>query len=343
MTCNRCEESRENGARFCPYCGDFLGNGPPPYAPVQRRSYGFIFWAGLVAAVQGMLIMLFQVAAAWTEMGEVLDYLAGKSNILYYITPHIETLVTVGDVGLMVIYVLFSMTVTACLAIMLYQAVKRVRESGGDLKALEHTAAFEVPVSLGLFLGFELTMLMIFVSRGGSLDGGGIDIDSPGTIYSLLFASVYEELICRLALIGVPCLAVALLLGRKEGWWRYLLGGAEYERWMFVFILFSAIMFGAAHLDNWGSWKFLPTFGFGILAGYLFVKYGLHASIAAHFINDFLVSSQWAYGNNWMFVLGILAVGFCSLPYLVRYAVLIYEHLKESVSLLGKGKITKDD
>ena len=342
MTCERCGEYREKGVRFCPFCGEFVGEGPAPYRPRPKRRYGFIFWAGLVAAVQGMLIMFFQIVVAWEEMGDVLDYMAGRSRTLYYITPHIEDLVTVGDVGVMAIYVLFTIVVTACFAIILYQAVGRVRASNGDLRVLERTAAYEVPVSLGLFLGFEILGVLLFVITGGSTDSRDIDADSPGTVFSLLFASVYEEMLCRLLMLGVPCLIVALLLGRKGSKWRYLLGGAEYERWMFVFIVFSAVMFGAAHLDNWGSWKFLPTFGFGILTGYLYVKYGLHATIAAHFINDFLISCTWAYGNSWMFMLGILAVGFCAIPYLVRYAVLIYEHLREDVDLLRRKEEVRE-
>lgn len=343
MTCERCEEYTEKGARYCPYCGSPL-NGSAPYRdPYRRRRYGFIFIAGLVAAIQGLLIMFFEITAAWAMMGKVLDYMAGRSLTLYYITPHLEDLVTVGDVGVMAIYVLFTITVTACFALMIYQAYVRVRSKGGDLSALEDTAAYEVPVITGLFLGFELLGILIFRATGGDASGAdGLD-DGARSAFTLMFASVYEEILCRLLLLGLPCLIIALLLGRKDcPRWKYLFGGMKYERWMIVFIVFSAAMFGMAHLDNWGSWKFVPTFLFGLVEGYLFVKYGLHATIAMHFINDYLDSSRWAYDTFAIFVLGILAVGFCALPYLVRYGSRIYARIKEDIALL-KGTEVKED
>ncbi len=368
MSCDRCDESKEKGDRFCPYCGEdleqegpnfcrFCGaalegkrpnfcpycggplkGGIPVAAPRRRHIYGVVFIAGLVAAIQGMLIMFFEMLAGWIETGEVLDFLAGKSYTLYYITPHLEDLVTVGDVGVMAIYVLFMIIVTACFAIMIWQAYTKVKENDRDLNALSETAAYEMPVLLGIMLVFELIGVMFFIRTGGDTPGINPGSDS-GATFSLLFASVYEELLCRLGMIGVPCLILAVLLKRTDSpKWRYLLGGAKYEKWMSVFVVFAAVMFGLAHLDNWGTWKFVPTFAFGLLTGYLFVKYGLHAAIGAHFINDFLDSCSWAYGATGMFILGMIVVGICAMPCIVRYAKALWGLLKEDYGLL-RGRV----
>ncbi len=373
MSCDRCDESRQNGANFCPYCGSSLEPAGPNYCPRcgsalegkasnfcpycgvplravpgtgvprRRHRYGVIFIAGLVAAIQGMLIMFFETLAGWIETGEVLDFLAGRDYTLYYITPHLEDLVTVGDVGVMAIYVLFMIIVTACFAVMIWQAYTKVKDNDRDLNALSETAAYEMPVLLGITLIFEFIGILFFVRTGG--DTPGIDVGSdPGATFSLLFASVYEELLCRLGMIGVPCLILALLLKRTDSpKWRYLLGGMKYEKWMAVFVIFSAVMFGLAHLDNWGTWKFVPTFAFGLVTGYLFVKYGLHAAIGAHFINDFLDSCTWAYGATGMFVLGMLAVGVCAMPCIVRYAKALWGLLKEDYGLIRNGRVKEGD
>ena len=323
MTCDRCQEFTEKGAAFCPYCGTRLGAVKTPVGSPPKR-YGFIFIAGMVAAVQGILIMLFEILVGWGKTKYVLDGLAGKSITLYYITPQLRDLVTVGDVGVMVMYVLEMITITACFGLMLYQAFRKVRDSYGDLRTVEDTAAYEMPIMLGLLLLAEIFFIIFIRIAGVETDGGGDSTMTPRLIMSLLHASVYEELLCRLGMLGLPCLIVALMLKRKDSpWWRYLLGGAKFEWWMVVFVLFSAVMFGAAHLTNWGTWKFIPTFVFGLVTGYLFLKYGLHACIGAHFLNDFLMASQWGFGAPAMFMLGMLVVGLCSLPYLVRYAIRI--------------------
>ena len=319
MSCDRCPEFREKGAAFCPFCGERLGN-PIVAVRAPRRKYDVFFIAGLIAAIQGMLMMFVEILVGWSKLTYVLDGVAGSSYTLYYITPQIRDLVTVGDVGIMTIFVLELITVTACLGIMLYQAMRKVRENYGDVRVIENTAAYEMPITLGLLLLAELAFMFLMIIAGVKLDGGGNTDMTPSLVFSLLHASVYEEILCRLLMLGLPCLIVALLLKRKDSpWWRYLFGGMKFEWWMVFFILFSAVMFGAAHLTNWGTWKFIPTFAFGLMAGYLYVKYGLHACIGAHFINDYLVSSDWAIGAPGFFMVGMIAVGLCSLPYLGRY------------------------
>lgn len=342
MTCDRCQQFRGEGAAFCPFCGERL-NGNAVRAPYRPNKYGVIFVAGLIAAVQGMLIMLVEILIGWSKTSYVLDGFAGHSYTLYYVTPQIRDLVTVGDVGVMAIFVLEMVTVTACFGLMLYQAFAKVRKGCGDIRAVEDTAAYEVPVILGLLILAELAFMLLMVLCGVKLDGARSVDMSPSIIFSLLHASVYEEILCRLGMLGLPCLIVALLLRKNDSpWWRYLFGGAKFEWWMLIFVLFSAIMFGAAHLTNWGLWKFVPTFAFGLVAGYLFLKYGMHACIAAHFINDYLTSSQWAIGAPGLFMLGMIVVGLCSLPYLARYAMGIMDVCK-GISLKRDGPDIKED
>jgi len=126
-------------------------------------------------------------------------------------------------------------------------------------------------------------------------------------LYELANASVYEELVFRALLIGVP-MALASLLYRRgstlpgesvgnHGWrdsLAHVLGGkirrtssreALLAAWILLFV--SSALFGAAHAPGWGWWKVLPAMVAGLAFGYLFLRHGLGASIIAHFVNDY--------------------------------------------------------
>lgn len=64
------------------------------------------------------------------------------------------------------------------------------------------------------------------------------------------------------------------------------------------FIIVSAAIFSYAHLDGWDAFKLAPTFVTGLALGYLFVKYGVHASIMLHFLIDYLTAPSWVLGND---------------------------------------------
>ncbi|MGA1793799.1 MAG: CPBP family intramembrane glutamic endopeptidase [Thermoplasmatota archaeon] len=120
----------------------------------------------------------------------------------------------------------------------------------------------------------------------------GLDILSSETpiwirMFLLADASVWEEISGRVILIGLPMFIYRSISGGKGVQWKQLVGGTGNFGFGEVFlILLSASLFGLAHL-GWGPWKVVPTFVHGLLFGYLFVKVGLHASIAMHFLFDY--------------------------------------------------------
>ncbi|MGA1819863.1 MAG: CPBP family intramembrane glutamic endopeptidase [Thermoplasmatota archaeon] len=142
----------------------------------------------------------------------------------------------------------------------------------------------------------------------------GLDILSTETpiwirMFLLADASVWEEISGRVILIGVPLFIYRSISGGKGAQWKQLVGGTGNFGYGEVFlILLSASLFGLAHL-GWGPWKVVPTFVHGLLFGYLFVKVGLHASIAMHFLfdySDFFFEITHTEGNT-MFLLLFLS------------------------------------
>ncbi len=60
-----------------------------------------------------------------------------------------------------------------------------------------------------------------------------------------------------------------------------------------MLLLLSSFGFGYAHYqfspDYWGTWKIFQAGVAGLIFGYAFCKYGLHAAIILHTINDFVI------------------------------------------------------
>jgi len=139
-------------------------------------------------------------------------------------------------------------------------------------------------------------------------------------IFSLLNAPVYEELIFRVLMIGVPMMLGSLALrgsgisrgrvpaGSRSGRYvlgsfRYLLGGGMSRRTplpillpALLFLGASSAVFGLAHAPGYGIWKVLPAGLAGLAMGYLFLRHGLHAAIIFHFATDVFIATAYLAG-----------------------------------------------
>ena len=109
-------------------------------------------------------------------------------------------------------------------------------------------------------------------------------------IYNLTTAAVFEEIISRTLLIGLPLIVAHAIMSKlKKQKWRYLLGGEfEINKLTVFLIIFSSVTFGLAHAPGWDYWKVLPSIISGLALGYLFVRKGIYASIILHFTINFL-------------------------------------------------------
>ena len=119
--------------------------------------------------------------------------------------------------------------------------------------------------------------------------------------YSLARAGVWEELVTRIPFLGIPLLLThALLKRRKAPIWRYFLGGNFELDWpALLFLFMSSLFFGLAHaFAGWDVFKVLPAMVGGLAMGYLFLKWGLHAAILLHFVNDYLLVAGDIFGSE---------------------------------------------
>ncbi len=154
----------------------------------------------------------------------------------------------------------------------------------------------------GIFLMARLFCVSVFATETvyilARLFGGvpnipeGITSADPGQLLiTLAHASVWEEVVSRSLLLGLPLLAVHWSgrgsLDRPA--WRYLTGGKlALDGPAVAFLLFSASAFGLAHVASWDLWKLPGSFVAGLVFGVLFLRLGLHAAIVGHFLHDYL-------------------------------------------------------
>lgn len=288
MTCEQCKISHDRGDLFCVHCGkDLRRNGSSPIAMIGLAT---------VLMISALLVMEFSVGII--KSGYVFENLSGYRTYLTLIIPMLVNVATLSGTAVQIYYVLLLSTVAVCLGYLFYAALKSFRKSteNGVHKKIEHTALYEISVLFAALFFFEITFSLILIAFGIHMDGPS-ERDTWKWMFDLLEASVWEELITRVLYIGVPILLILGITKKNEKpLWRYLFGGFRMDNKVVLFIFISAFMFGAGHLTNWGLWKFIPTFIFGLISGYIFVKYGLYATVAMHFLTDYMQAELWLTG-----------------------------------------------
>ncbi|MDY5873129.1 MAG: zinc ribbon domain-containing protein [Candidatus Methanomethylophilaceae archaeon] len=313
--CAKCEESLRKGYGFCRGCGRKLPG------KESRRLRPTTAMAGIVMfAILSVLAV--ELVTGYVKLPFVLDRLYDLSYPIYIITPAITDLFDIGGILLQTLFVAELIIVTVSIGYMVYRTYSSFGSSKKDYESIRDTPLFDIALLNGLLLVFQVAYVMICMRLGISLDSIEFD-DVAKSMFSLMHASVYEEFLCRICMLGLPIAFVMILTGRNDvPAYRYLLGGFGFERWMIVFVIFSAVMFGAGHLTNWGTWKFIPTFLFGLLTAYLFIRYGVYASITLHFLTDYNSAGEWLTGDPNLTIALILLIAsllaLSSVPHYVR-------------------------
>ena len=293
--CSYCKEYRDAGYGFCGRCGKDLKRNVPAQSHVAPATK-ILFTMSTIAVAMALFIISYEAFTGTIKLPAVMEGLEGFEYNLFILTPFVTKILTIGDIGSRIIYVVELIIVITCIVTLLYTAFKKYRKTG-EKESLRETGLYEVICLKGILLLFETIYILICKNLG--TDMGEITFPSVAeSMFSLMNASVYEEFLCRICLLGLPIAIVYLIMGKKDvPFYRYLIGGFEFKKWMIVFVLFSASVFALGHLTGWGWWKIVPTFLFGMLTAYTFIKYGVYATISIHFMTDFMMSEVWLTGS----------------------------------------------
>ncbi len=176
---------------------------------------------------------------------------------------------------------------------------------------------FVALVGIG-FLTFTASIIDSIVSASGTSVGNPFSRQDPLlTLVGFTLAPLREEFGFRVLIIGVAAFAVSLWRSRKIAVWSLWRPSVAYEgnetQTMVLLVIwlagaFSSGIFGACHLVcGGGGWDLgkLPeaTYG-GVVLAYLYIKYGFHIAVLAHWGVDYLGSvfaffGQGLYGIPW--------------------------------------------
>lgn len=229
-------------------------------------------------------------------------------------------------VGLTAIYI-------ACLVLAAVQGggfVRALVTSGRDgIGAILRNPLSATVMILGATL--LATVILDSIQTSAGVQTGGISGDPFLLLMDLTLSPLIEEVGYRFFLIGVPLFALVLLLRQSDGGtalrtlWRpsaawdppipavqSATGQGLEERGLgvspstlknftYFLIAFSSILFGLAHYLSGAGWdigKVSEAALDGVALGYLYVRYGLHASIIFHWGVDFASNAFAFYGQG---------------------------------------------
>lgn len=242
----------------------------------------------MVSFIIQILVSLFTlIYGIHIVVPDILDVWRGYT--LFLVIPVIVDIVLLSGYTLLVWYFfLVGAIVASCTWVLLSGYKGFLKELTMTAKSREHSAIFDTAGLLFATLFFSVFVVLLLNPPESGLPS---TLTLSEKLFQLANASVWEEIAVRVLLIGLPMVAVDLSRnnsGRKA--YSYLLGGGfKLGIPEVALIIVSAVIFGFAHyLGGWGAWKIVPAAVGGFAFGYLFLRYGIAASIMLHFGTDYL-------------------------------------------------------
>lgn len=370
--CTACGARIPGRGRFCPNCGSvkpsmrrpdgWTANVPgvppvPSYAwqphmvaqPRKRPSWRVVV-KGVMAALMLTYVayLLVTVGVLIYGVGIVLPVIGNHQYTLYALLPLLTPLLSISGAAFETYYLLIVAAIIASVGWVALSSLKGFTEEVFmKAESRRHSALFDV---CGIFFGilfFDLALAFFMTATGYEPSDPTEESSEWQLLFSLANASVWEELVARVLLIGVPLFFIDLFRHRSPPKpHKYLLGGGfSFGLVEVVLVIVSAGLFGLAHYDAWGAWKILPSAIAGLGFGYLFLRHGLAAAIVLHFAFDYMSMPMTVFpdslGLTVALVVGILLWAGLGLVFFGYYVIRMLEfvtakkYLEERPQLVG--------
>lgn len=339
--CTNCGTELKPGSNFCIACGmpqkpsavspqPVVPHLPSPAPRVNTIGelvmgfgvYGVVALAILLAV--NLAIALWGIGLVWPNMDHHI--------YLFIITPFIVNFAELGDWAFMGYYIFLVAAILASFAWMMYKSIRPLSE---ELKVRYpkggHSPLYIMGTVLFAILALNVGYYFVVHALGGETNTPSFETrELWQLIYGYAQASVWEEIVSRVLLIGIPLLIVDGLIRQRspdfkmQKLYQYVLGGGfTIGRKEAALIALSSAMFGAAHVFAWDLYKVLPAAIAGLAFGYLYLKLGLYASVMMHFATDFLTIplNVWPDSTGVTTIVGLLVLAwlFLGAPYMVLY------------------------
>lgn len=358
--CPGCGKPLLETDRFCPFCGrNVSGFAPPPMPPpnpyyqqhyqqyyppsyqsestvesLKRLGRGITsisLLPLLVLLAVNVIILLWSPAVVLPETAD-----PSHGNTLFILLPISNPIVDLVDLtgpSFAAYHLFLVASITACFAWMVYRSLKPYREELQFKMPKEgHSPFYTIGTIFFAVMAFNagyVILLGLFGVQMNTPDFGGQELWQ--LLDGLASASVWEELVSRVLLIGVPLLIIDTLMNSRKRTRNYLLGGGfDLGGKELVLLFASSGIFALGHIVYWDAWKILPSWVAGIAFGFLFLRIGLYASIMLHFTIDYLTIPL----DMTTSVLVSLALGLCLLLWEVLGSIYFLSYLSKMARFL---------
>ncbi|MDR1405457.1 MAG: CPBP family intramembrane metalloprotease [Candidatus Methanoplasma sp.] len=324
--CPRCDSYSIQDKAFCGSCGRRLKPEEKSFlSAVIDLDRNPLFSLAFIASILVAAILVAETLYLVAQSYDIFVSVRGMRIVFSFISPTLDFApycVSRNGAFNQLYWVFVMSAILTSAALVMYRFI-------GSLKTVtreksyhpaEKSCFFWMGTLLCTVLAADFLYVLIIQSFGQSIDNPFGLWESFGNLYLYANAPVWEELATRAFYIGIPMTAVTLIITKKKESLKCLLGGFGMSRFALILIIVSSVIFGFAHQPVWGIYKVIPVIWFGFALGYLFVRFGLYAAIAFHFLYNYRLVFAWIGSDllSGLIMMSVIFAGLFTAVYIIK-------------------------
>lgn len=267
----------------------------------------------IISLVAGLITLVYGSTIVVPDILDHPDWAEGVT--LFIVVPFFVDLFTIAGYTLVAYYAFLIVAIVACCAwVFLSSYSVFLKELTMKAEPRKHSQIFDISGLIFVEMFALFVAILLATLLGVYEEDTGVDGSTSELLFFLANASVWEELIVRVLMIGLPLLAIDFVFGMKrKKLRRYVLGG-EFNFGVpeIVLLVISSIIFGFAHyIGGWDAWVVPWDALGGLTFGYLFLRHGLASAIVLHFAIDYRGMPMEVFGvsEGYLVVMFLLWIG----------------------------------
>lgn len=309
--CPECTRWESRGATFCKNCGNLLG---PRISGKGNDGSSVLYVSMVICAILFSITIVSALVYDCTHFRDVVESVE-PYGIPVYIPLGLDdvTLFWITGNGLYVLFLIELAFIAASFTYAIVRFCRRRWETPDDRPKLTRTGLGATSTILAVCIACSIAYFAIMALIGLTPDVSWMeDMDQNEMAFRLTNAGFSEEMEYRVLLMGLPMMVISGVWLSDKGCWKCLLGGFGTTRIGWILVIISSVMFGLAHESGWGWVKILDAFASGVLLGYVYMEYGLYASVLIHTANDMTGAVTWIFGGvtGSLSIIGLILMGF---------------------------------
>ena len=339
MTCPECDRYRIRGCDYCEECGERLPDDCPHCSEYMRSGAFFCRYCGrelrrdndapkpmdiaaIISSVLVAALILIEVASVLLGQGEVFQCISDGATLnINLVVPVLVRACQLSGLALDVYWVFILALFLGSVCLLFWHSKKAISSSKevGIARARD-TPLYWIGLTFGSSMMVQILIILLIYGSGSSINIPDLPTDLGQSILLYTNAGVWEEIASRVLLIGVPMVAIATIKHYRNPL-RYLLGGFGINKTTIILILISSAFFAIGHLNGWG-WNKIPLVLIGgLVMGWLYARFGLHACIMFHCLTDLMSVGADSFAITLPIYLMVLLIGAVCTPMLVLHII----------------------